>query len=241
MDILNNIGIILDRTRHAANIGAVCRVLKNLGYKNLHLVNPTKFGHLSAVRMLRGSEDLLESATVHSSLADAVSTYHYTFATSRRMKQEEAVDIQTGAREIAELSRENRVALIFGSEKFGLSHSDIAKADRIVKLPSEPEFPSVNLSQAVTMLILTVKMELYKNSPDYEKHVLKPEIKHLPKGERERFYEAMASLSREVGFDTSSVLEKIRRVFDRANMTKREQNLFLGLIKELRKKSKNRL
>lgn len=48
---LANIGVVLDRTRHAANIGAVCRVMKNLGYARLHLVNPTEFGHLAAVRL----------------------------------------------------------------------------------------------------------------------------------------------------------------------------------------------
>jgi len=229
---LNNIGIVLHHTRHAANIGSVCRVMKNLGFRNLHLVNPTEYGHLAAIRMLRGSEDILESAGVHLSLEEAADSYHYTFATSHRTGQGEAMDILDGAKKIARLAAENRVAVVFGSEKYGLPREEVIKADGIIRLPSEPDFPSLNLSHAVGMLAMQIRLVAEKRLPGEPA----PEKANLPKGERERFYRGMTSLFALAGFDAPSIEGKIRKLFDRANLTEQEYNLFLGLAKELKKR-----
>jgi len=228
----DNIGIVLHHTRHAANIGSVCRVMKNLGFRNLHLVHPTEYGHLAAVRMFRGSEDILESAGVHSSLDEAVSAYHYTFATSHRTCKDEAMDVIAGAEKIARLASENRVALVFGSEKYGLPREEVLKADGIIRLPSEPDFPSLNLSHAVGMLAMQIRLATEKHLPGETA----PERANLPKGERERFYRGMTSLFALAGFDTPSIEGKIRKLFDRTNLTEQEYNLFLGLAKELQKR-----
>jgi TrmH family RNA methyltransferase len=225
----DNIGIVLHHARHAANIGSVCRVMKNLGFRNLHLVNPTEYGHLAAVRMFRGSEDILESAGVHASLDEAVSPYHYTFATSHRTCKDEAI---AGAEKIARLALENRVAVVFGSEKYGLPREEVLKADGIISLPSESDFPSLNLSHAVGMLAMQIRLATEKRVPSEPA----PERANLPKGERERFYRRMTSLFALAGFDTPSIEGKIRKLFDRTNLTEQEYNLFLGLAKELQKR-----
>ena len=232
---LANVGIILDRTRHAANIGAVCRVMKNLGFLNLHLVNPTEYGHLAAIRMIKGAEDILENAAVSPAFSDAAGGYHFAFATSHRMKQGESLDIATAAREIASLAHNNRVAVVFGSEKFGLAREDLDRCGKVLTIPSDPGFPSVNLAQAVAMVCLEVRLCL-DAKPVHEN--TGPKI-NLPILERNRFYEEMSALFAELNMGAPAVAEKLKDIFDRANLTAREQNLFYGLIKEIRRLKRN--
>ncbi len=232
---LANIGIVLDRTRHAANIGAVCRVMKNLGFSNLHLVNPTEYGHLAAIRMIMGAEDVLENAAVSSSFPEAVGGYHIAFATSHRMKQGESLGIAGAAREIAALARHNRVAVVFGSEKFGIAREDLDRCGKVLTIPTDPGFPSVNLAQAVAMVCLEVRLCL-DGKPARE--TAAPKM-NLPIAARNRFYQEMAALFAELNMGAPAVTEKLKDIFDRANLDAREQNLFYGLIKEVRRLKQN--
>jgi len=191
-------------------------------------------GHLSAIRLMKGSENIAESAFIHESLDEAIGDYHYTFVTSHRMKQSQAFDIVRGAKKIAQLAGKKKVALIFGSEKHGLSKEDVEKADGLIALPVVDDFPSLNLSMAVAMLCLQVKIEMSqvdgkKNLPNIKKEIT------LPKSERERFYKYCDSLFKDVGLENQSIIKKIRAIFDRANLAKEEQNLLFGLVKELKK------
>lgn len=228
---LANVGIVLDRTRHAANIGAVCRVMKNLGFSNLHLVNPTEYGHLAAIRMIQGAEDILENAAVSPDFPEAVGSYHIAFATSHRMKQGESLGIAAAAREIASLARNNRVAVVFGSEKFGIARSDLDRCGKVLTIPSDPGFPSINLAQAVAMVCLEVRLCM-DGKPGHE--TIAPGM-HLPIAERNRFYESLSGLFAELNMGSPGVTEKLKDIFDRANLNAREQNLFYGLIKEVRR------
>ena len=234
--MLDNIGIVLDRTRHAANIGAVCRVMKNLGFKNLHIVSPTHIRHLDALKMTRGSEDLLESAVFHDSLEDAVAGYHVSFATSRRMKQDVALDLVEGARLIADTAKKGRAAVLFGSEKYGLRRGDTDRSSYVIKLPVVSAFSSVNLAQAVAMVCLEVRLQLIQQGDEKREEPAQAPNMHLTLEERNKFYSEFSSLFALLGFDTPSIYLKIQRLFERANLEKWEQNLFYGFMKEVRKK-----
>lgn len=211
-------------------------MMKNLGFNNLHIVSPTHIRHLDALKMTRGSEDLLDSAVFHDTIEDAVADYHLSFATSRRMKQDVALDLVEGARLIAESAKTGRVALLFGSEKYGLRRSDTDRSNYVITLPVEPGFSSVNLAQAVTMVCLEVRLQLTQNGEEKKEEPLKPRKMHLTLEERNKFYFEFSSLFANLGFDTPSVYLKIQRLFERANLEKWEQNLFYGFIKEVRKK-----
>ncbi|MBI5179660.1 MAG: hypothetical protein HZA04_10435 [Nitrospinae bacterium] len=229
--MLDNIGIVLDRTRHAANIGAVCRVMKNLGFNRLHLVNPSEFGHLAAVRMMQGAEDIMESAEPHGAAEEAIAEYHVAFATSHRMKQDEALDIETAARKIAALARKNRVAVLFGSEKFGLAREDADRCQYVIRLPVEPGFPSANLAQAVTMVCLEIRLAATRRKAGAART---PKVS-LTLAQRKRFQDDLFGLFAQIGMKEPAVKKKIKSVFDRANMTEREMNLFFGLFKKMRR------
>ena len=208
--------------------------MKNLGYKNLHIVSPTRFFQLSSIRMTRGSEDLLESAMHHETVDEAMTGYHVSFATSHRMRQDVAIGLFEAARLIAEQAKNGKVAILFGSEKYGLARHDIDRSGYVIKLPVEPDFPSVNLAHAVAMVCLQVKMQLIPKADSNDAAQKPPEKMHLTLDERARFYREMGSLFARFGFDTPSVYYKIQNLFERANITEWERNLFYGLIKEVR-------
>ena len=209
--------------------------MKNLGFSNLHMVNPTEYGHLAAIRMIRGAEDILENAAISPGFSEAVGDYHIAFATSHRMKQGESLGIAAAAREIAALARGNRVAVVFGSEKYGLAREDLDRCGKVLAIPVDPAFPSINLAQAVAMVCLEVRLCL-DGKPDIESAERK--IK-LPIARRARFYEEMGALFAELNMGAPSVTEKVKDIFDRANLDAREQNLFYGLIKEVRRLKRN--
>lgn len=157
--------------------------------------------------------------------------YKAVFATSHRMKRDEAWDLAKAAAHIADLARENRVAVVFGSEKFGLAREDVDYCGKTIVLPVAPDFPSVNLAQAVAMVCTAIKLKMTEPGPA-------PAIEraiHLPVEERQRFYDDFFALFCELGMGAPSVMDKVKSVFDRANLTAREQNLFYGLIKEARR------
>jgi len=240
LKILGNIGIILDRTRHSGNIGSAGRLMKNLGFTRLHLVNPTEYMHISAIRMAHGTEEMIESADIHESITDAISSYHLTFATSHRMKQETALSLVEGARRIVSTAKTNRVAILFGSEKYGLSRDETDKANGVIRLPVEPEFPSVNLAQSVCMVALQIKIEAMAQAGETAREGVGDTI-HLPKEKSGMFIEEFLSVAEAIGFEMPSIELKMRDVFERANMTESEFNLFYGLIRMLNKRISGRV
>ena len=234
-NILDNIGIVLDRTRHAGNIGSVSRLMKNLGFNHLHLVNPTEYMHISALRMARGTEEMIEKASLHGTLTEAVSGYHLSFATSHRMKQDTAMSLAEGAKKIVSTARNNKVAILFGSEKYGLSKEDTEKANGVITLPVEQEFPSVNLAQSVGMVALQVKLEAIGTKTNVPNQIDNASI-HLTKEKSKMFIDEFLSLAGIVGFEMPSIELKIREVLERTNLTEAEFNLFYGLVRMVKKK-----
>ena len=149
--------IILVRPQMGENIGAAARAMLNFGLTGLRLVAPRDgWPNPRAVAMASGAAGrVLDHAQVFDSLAEAMHDVDYAFATTARGREltkpvhTPATAMQT-AREMAQKGQ--RSALIFGPERTGLENEDIARANAIVTVPVNPEFPSLNLAQAVLLL-----------------------------------------------------------------------------------------
>ena len=213
--------------------------MKNLGFNNLHLAAPTELGHLAAIRMLQGAEDILESAQIHETVAEAISSYDVAFATSHRMKRDEAIGLSQAAQEIASLARTNKVAIIFGSEKYGIAREDVDRCNRIITLPVEPDFPSANLAQAVGMVCVEIKLQVAKENGGAPPAGGSGMRIKLPIEKRQRFYDELYRLFSELDMEEPSVRQKIQAVFERANLDDGEMNLFYGMMKEIRRLKKD--
>ncbi len=148
--------VILVRPQLADNIGACARAMGNGGLFHMRLVAPRDgWPQERAWRMASGADRILEAATVHPTVADAVQDLHRVLATCPRPRH--AVKPVLTARAGAGLLRAAaaqglRAGVLFGPERAGLDAEDMARADTLVKYPLNPGFDSLNLAQAVMVM-----------------------------------------------------------------------------------------
>ena len=148
--------VILVEPQLADNIGAVARAMANFGLSELRLVSPRQgWPHERAAVMAAGADRVLESAKLYDSLEAAIGDLNFVFATTARAHDQAKPVVDAGA--AAQLAAEKvaageGVGLMFGRERNGLENHEVALADRIVTLPVNPAFASLNLAQAVVVV-----------------------------------------------------------------------------------------
>ncbi len=148
--------VVLVEPQMGENIGAVARAMANFGLSRLRLVKPVQgWPNEKARVMAAGADRVLEGATLHDSLADAIGDCTFVLAATAR-HHDQAKPVIGAAQAAAEMaprvaSGEN-VAVVFGRERNGLENHEVARADRIVTLPVNPAFASLNLAQAVVIV-----------------------------------------------------------------------------------------
>lgn len=145
--------IILVRPQLGENIGKAARAMLNFGLRELRLVAPRDgWPNPSAGPAAAGADTVLEHATVHATLAEAVSDCAHVYATTVRKRgvTKPVLTPEEAAREVHHGA--GRSAYVFGPERSGLETDDVALARAIVTVPINPEFGSLNLAQAVILL-----------------------------------------------------------------------------------------
>lgn len=147
---------VLVRPQMGENIGAAARAMWNFGLDRMRIVAPRDgWPNPSAVAMASGAGRLLDEAVVYDDLAGSLGDAAFVFATTARTRDmtkpvfspEEAM-----ARAAGMIAAGHRVAVMFGPERAGLENEDIARANAIVSVPVNPEFPSLNLAQCVLLM-----------------------------------------------------------------------------------------
>ena len=146
---------ILIGTSHPGNVGAAARAIKVMGFGDLVLVAP-RFADVlrqpEALAMASGATDVLEAARIVPTLADALAGT--TFACATAMTPRDFGPPTRAPRELfGELAAgAQRVAFVFGSERFGMSNDDVYRCHACLSIPTLPEYGSLNLAQAVQLL-----------------------------------------------------------------------------------------
>lgn len=146
--------VILVRPQLGENIGAAARAMLNFGLTEMRLVAPRDgWPNPKAVAMASGAAGrVLDQALVYPRLADAMAGIDFAFATTARGRElSKPVFTPQTAMEKAR-GHDGRCALIFGPERAGLENDDVARANAIVTVPVNPDFPSLNLAQAVLLM-----------------------------------------------------------------------------------------
>ncbi len=147
--------VILVDPQLGANIGMCARAMLNCGWSRLRLVNPRDgWPQDSARAAAADADEVIDGVEVFGSLDDAIADCECVYATTARSRSlaqpiETSEEAARGIREQGE--GQNRTAILFGPEASGLDGESIARADRLVRFPTNPEFPSLNLAQAVLL------------------------------------------------------------------------------------------
>jgi tRNA (cytidine32/uridine32-2'-O)-methyltransferase len=235
------IRIILVGTTHPGNIGAAARAMKNMGLKELMLVNPKQFPHEDATARASGAEDILVAASVVDSLKDALSDCVYVAGASARSRTIgwPSMAPRECAERLLQESRNGAVAAVFGPENSGLTNNDIDRCHTLLTIPSEPGFSSLNLAMAVQVLCYELRVALLGVTEDERESEVRPATGE----ELEHFYEHLEEVLTDGGFldpeNPRHLMRRLRRLFVRAQPDQNEINILRGMLAALDPKAGN--
>lgn len=228
------IRFVLVDTSHPGNIGAVARAMKNMGLPDLVLVNPREFPHPDATARAAGAEDLLARARVCPTLEEAIADCGLVLATTARTREQHfrVLEAREAAVRIVAEARagSGAVAVVFGTERFGLSNEHLLKAQALLRIPANPEYESLNIAMAAQLIAYEIRMagREAQQAPDREVPLATP-------AEMERFYTHLETVMDEVGFRDRTqggrnLMGRIRRLFNRSELDANEVNILRGFL-----------
>ena len=162
--IKDKFDFILVEPSHPGNIGATARAIKNMGFTNLSLINPKDFPNDDAFYRAKGAKDILENIKIYEDLSDALKDATLIFGTSARTRTipwptKTSSELSIVLKKALE-SGNAKVCLVFGREISGLSNEELQMCDYHIKIPTDEDFSSINLSHAVQIISYVLKMEL---------------------------------------------------------------------------------
>tara|TARA_B100002051_G_C16722565_1_gene633353 strand:+ start:1001 stop:1756 length:756 start_codon:yes stop_codon:yes gene_type:complete len=240
-NLLNSVKVVLVGTTHPGNIGATARAMKNMGILDLALVEPKEFPSDVATFRSKAAKDILEKASVHTSLEEAISECELVVGTSARGRTIPwpVLNPREAAEEMHKSSLNGKVAIVFGREDRGLTNEELGLCNFHVHIPSDPEYSSLNLSQAVQILAYEIRLSYLQ-----DRHVNKEywDVELANNEQTERLINHMDELMREVDFydveNPRKLLVRVRRFFKRSKIDVMEANIFRGLFATIQKKLK---
>jgi tRNA/rRNA methyltransferase len=237
---LERLCVVLVNTRNPLNLGAAARAMSNFGFFDLRVVNPYEASFREA-RSAVGASEVLAKAREYESVAAAVADCALVVGTTsaaRRELQHPLYRLDQGAKLIRKQLGTALVALLFGSEKRGLSNEDLSHCHWLLRIPTREEHGSMNLGQAVAVCLYELTRERAEASP----------VRRSKKSERET---ATAARSAELERITTTLLEalrasgyldskpstaadeKIRRMVRRLKLSAEDSELLLGMLRQM--------
>jgi TrmH family RNA methyltransferase len=150
----SRLGVVVVRPLLPANVGSIARACKNFGVRDVRLVEPAAPTDEVSHRLASGAGDVLEGLRRFSSLPLAIGDFEAVVATSslRGRGKHRAIRLGELPGFLQELGQ-SRVALVFGPEKSGLTEEELSHATVFLRLPTEPDFPTLNVSHAVAVAL----------------------------------------------------------------------------------------
>ncbi len=222
--------VVLVRPELPANIGACARVARNTGLAGLDLVEPGDWRTVDCWRTAWGAHEVLEDARVFDDLASAVSDARYVAALAGRPRPGSVpLDVREMALEVQALGGDGHAALVFGTESTGLTQAEMALCGRLVRIPSHPAQPSLNLSHAVAI----AAYEVFRAAA--------PRVVSRPRPATHGEKEKMLALLREgllaaralPEANTEGFFEDWHALFQRMDLTPKELSLLEHLARKL--------
>lgn len=232
---LDGVRIVLVETFHPGNIGAAARAMKNMGLAELVLVKPRSFPDAEATVRAGSASNLLTTARVVSTLAEAIDDCGWVIGTSARARAFQLPQATPAmwAQQIVTERLTHPVAIVFGRERMGLHNDEIIQCQGHMMIPSHPDHPVLNIAQAIQVICY----ELYQ--AHIAGHLPEPvEAADYPTQQQLEFFYARLEQSLEaVGFlanhSHQQTLQRLIGVFKRARPTRKEFNTWQGALSAL--------
>jgi tRNA/rRNA methyltransferase len=237
MAAADKFAFVLYRPQAAGNIGAAARALKNMGFDDLRLVGRGPLNDREAVKMAVHADDILANAKVFASLTDALADCSLVVGTTSRRGgyRSCAMPLRPAAAELATLADANKIAIVFGREDHGLTNRELKLCHRLVTIPTAPEYPSLNLAQAV----MVVAYELMMAANDSVTGVkAQPATQFVEAAVSDAMLERLAQALFSIGFipddNPDHIMFAVREIFGRSGLTAREVEILNGMARQMR-------
>ncbi len=231
-DIFGHISVVLVETVQPGNIGSAARAMSNMGLSRLKLVSPRGVLSSECLKMAGKAAEIVTGAAVFNSVQEALADENIVIGTTSS-RDRAARQRLYSPREIAPLVLEyaavEKVALVFGSEKRGLTDDHLALCQYLVTIPAHHGHPVLNLAQAVMVLAY----EIY-NCQDFD---LNPQAVLASQQSREEMFEHLERTLLRIGFLSASnpghIMNSIRRFLGKAELTPRDIQILRGILTQM--------
>ncbi|HSG87622.1 MAG TPA: RNA methyltransferase [Pseudomonadales bacterium] len=233
-ELAGAVRLVMVEPTHPGNIGAAARAMKNMGLKQLVLVNPLRYPDPEARFRAASALDVLDEARVVATLAEAVDDCTLVIGASarnRRVPWPMVTPREAGVRVLQEASS-GPVALLFGRESSGLTNEELARCQLHLHIPSDPSYPSLNIAMAMQLVAYEVRMAwLEAGSRLPEPPWDRP---WAESAQVEGMLEHLNGVLDEIGFldrgDPGHVPHRLRRLFFRTRLDQVEINILRGVL-----------
>ncbi|HYI95269.1 MAG TPA: TrmJ/YjtD family RNA methyltransferase [Bryobacteraceae bacterium] len=235
----DSLRVVLVAPRNPLNIGAAARAMSNFGFLRLRVVNPYEIAYAEAKSAVNAAA-LLENSEQYSTVADAIADCTLvvgTTAVGHRQLQHSLRRLEYGARLIRQELDVGRVALLFGTEKFGLSNEDMARCHWLMRIPTRNEHESMNLGQAVAVCLyeLIRSSQVETDAPKAQRSATAENV--------DRIADLLVDSLQRSGYikdlTSESGEQKTRRMVRRLQLTRSDALALLGMLRQILWKLKN--
>ncbi len=236
--VFNRLRFVLVDTSHPGNIGATARAMKTMGFNDLVLVTPRfddALQHPEAIAFASGAQDILERARVVSDYQQAIADCQYVAAVSARLR--EFSPPLASPREFAHkvlVQADANVALVFGSERYGLPNEIVLQAQSLINIPANPDYSSLNLAQAVQILAYELRMGQLALAQDAEKPMAQNwATQEEIQGMLTHLEQALIDIQFLRPDNPKKLMPRLSRMFARARLEQEEIHILRGIAKRI--------
>lgn len=232
-----SVRIVMVNTTEPGNIGAAARAMKNMNLSKLYLVNPKGYPSAAATARASGADDVLSNAVVCDSLQEALNGTGLVIGASARQRSVKwrQMDVVGACVEIQKAYSINSLesAVVFGTEKFGLTNKELDLCHILMTIPGNPDYFSLNVASAIQ--VFSYQNLVYNTDTEFDNE--KSEVSSF--GELESFYEHLAQVLEHIDYFEENkpkelLMRRLRRFFNRAEPEKEEIAILRGILKDIK-------
>ncbi len=233
----DKVRIVMVNTTEPGNIGAAARAMKNMNLSKLYLVNPKGYPSAVATARASGADDVLSSAVVCESLEQALQGIHLVIGASARQRNIKwrQMDVVGTCGEIQKTTAtENQtVAVVFGTEKSGLTNEELDLCQILMTIPGNPDYFSLNVASAIQ--VFAYQNYVYATTTKFD--ASSNELASF--NELESFYEHLAQVLEHIDYfeekrPKALLMRRLRRFFGKVEPEKEEVAIFRGILRNIK-------
>jgi tRNA/rRNA methyltransferase len=236
--VFKNLRFVLVETSRAGNIGAAARAMKTMGFSELVLVNP-RFPDAvqdpEAVAFASGAQDILASARIVGSIEEALSDCHFVAAVTARLR-EFSPPLHSPRQFAATLAQgEQKAALLFGNERFGLPNEAVEKCNVLINIPANPDYSSLNLAQAIQVLAYECRVAAIGDKPVTDGIGFQGDAASAAQieGMFSHLEQALVKIEFLDPASPKKLMPRLKRLFSRTQLETEEVNILRGIAKQI--------